>query len=175
MDMTDKKRMDPIKAIKEFPAFPVALACVGDGDRNVITLGMVHVFSLRPPVIGVGISPSRYSHGLFEKHQDFSVNIPEKALIEEVLLCGSLSGRDTDKFSECGLEVFEGTNMRSPLIADCPVNFECRKTEALEVGDHTWFLGEVVDAHREDDYVKEKALMYWGGEFWSLGEMIRKR
>ncbi len=173
--MSERKSIDPIKAIKEFPAFPVVLACVGNEEQNVITLGMVHVFSLRPPVLGVGISPSRYSYELFEKHQDFSVNIPGKQMMEEVMICGTLSGREADKFARCGLEVFNAHDIQSPLIADCEVNFECRKTKAVDAGDHAWFLGEVVHAHRLDDYVKENALMYWGGKFWLLGEMVKER
>ena len=63
--MTVKIEMNPVRGIRTFPAFPVVLAVVGKEERNIITLALVHVFSFNPPLIGVGIMPSRHSHELF--------------------------------------------------------------------------------------------------------------
>jgi len=169
------REINPVEAVHSFPAFPVVLAAVGREERNIITLAMVHVFSFRPTIVGVGIAPPRRSHELFHTHPDFSINIPERRLVEEVLYCGSRSGRQVNKFLETGLRSEKGKRIDSPILLDCPVIMECRKLDYMDVGDHTWFLGEVVCAHRDDEYDRERALLYWAGEFRVLGDMIRSR
>jgi flavin reductase (DIM6/NTAB) family NADH-FMN oxidoreductase RutF len=170
-----KSEVNPVEAIRKFPAFPVVLAAVGGEEKNVLTIGLVHVFSFRPTIVGLGISPSRYSHELFHNSPDFTINVPTKELVEEAIFCGVSSGRDMDKFMESGFTVTKGTEVESPIIMDCPVNLECRKMDAIDVGDHTWFLGEVVHAKVDEDYDREKLLMYWGGDFRTVGEIIRRR
>jgi flavin reductase (DIM6/NTAB) family NADH-FMN oxidoreductase RutF len=76
-----------------FSGFPVVLASVGGQKDNIITLAMCHVFSFRPPYIGVGIGPKRFSHGLFKESKDFAVNIPTRKLLKATEICGSKSGR----------------------------------------------------------------------------------
>ena len=173
--MGAKSEVNPVEGIKKLPAFPVVLAAVGGNEENVITLCLVHVFSFRPTIIGVGISPSRYSHELFHCSPDFTVNILTKDLVEEAIFCGVSSGRNTDKFIESGLTVRKGLEVNSPVIEDCPVNFECRKINTVDIGDHTWFFGEVVHAEVDEDYEREKLLLYWGGDFRTVGDIIRRR
>jgi flavin reductase (DIM6/NTAB) family NADH-FMN oxidoreductase RutF len=173
--MGEKTEINSVEAVRGFPAFPVVLAAVGNGESNVITIGLVHVFSFSPTVIGVGISPSRYSHELFHKASDFSINIPGKELVEEVIFCGVSSGRDVDKFLDAGFHSHPGKKIKSPVIEDCVVTMECVKIKTIDVGDHTWFLGEVVYAEEDPDYEREKLLMYWSGEFRTIGEVIRKK
>lgn len=175
--MREKSEVNPIWACRAFPAFPVVLAAVSDdrGGRNVITVALVHMFSFNPPVLGIGISPARHSYGMLERADDFSLNIPGKELVEEVLYCGSRSGREVDKFEECGFETLPGKKIRSPVIGECMVNLECVKRARIDAGDHVWFLGEVVHAEMEKDADREKSLMYWSGEFRVLGDVIRRR
>jgi len=173
--MGNKQEVNPVQGIRKFPAFPVVFAAVGGEEENVITIGLVHVFSFRPTILGLGISPSRYSHELFHNSPDFTINVPTKDLVEEAMFCGMSSGRNMDKFMESGLSTREGKMVRSPIIEDCPVVFECVKTEAIDIGDHTWFFGEVVRAEMDDDYDREKLLLYWGGDFRTAGDVIRRR
>jgi flavin reductase (DIM6/NTAB) family NADH-FMN oxidoreductase RutF len=173
--MAAKIEMRPVLGIRTFPAFPLVLAVVGKEERNIITLALAHVFSFNPTLVGVGILPSRYSHELFHRSPDFSLNIPPKELVEESIFCGEKSGKEVDKFEETGLTAVPGRKIGSPVIDECLVNLECKKTMTFDVGDHTWFIGEVVYAQAVENYDREKALIYWAGEFRTLGEIIRGR
>jgi flavin reductase (DIM6/NTAB) family NADH-FMN oxidoreductase RutF len=177
--MGPKAEVNPIWACRAFPAFPVVLVAVGDGqeggERNVMTVALVHMFSFNPPVLGVGVSPSRHTYSLMEKYPDFSINIPCKELVEEVLYCGQKSGREVDKFEECGLGCRKGTKIDSPVLDECMVNLELKKTQKVEAGDHVWFLGEVVHAEMESCADRDRALLYWSGEFRLIGDVIRRR
>jgi len=173
--MVNKPEMNPVRGIRTFPSFPVVLAVVGKEEKNIITLALVHVFSFNPPLVGVGISPCRYSHELFHRSPDFTINVPSKALVEETIFCGEKSGKDVDKFEETGLTAVPGRVVGTPTIEECPVSFECRKVQAFDTGDHTWFIGEIVACHVAEGYDREHALIYWAGEFRTVGELIRGR
>ncbi len=168
-----KKEIDIKDARANFPAFPVTLITV---DDNIIAIGLVHVFSFTPPMIGIGVHPRRYSHQLLKEIKDFGVNIPPIDLAEKVDICGSVSGKNLDKFKEAGLTQMKPKMIRSVLIEECPVNMECRVVkEFIFGGSHVWFVGEVLVAHMEEDYDREKALSYWKKEYRGMGDLILQR
>lgn len=173
--MVERVELSSADASKTFPAFPVVMVAMGDGEKNIITVGLVHVLSFNPFVLGFGVAKSRYSHAMLQKYPDFSINIPGKELVEQTLLCGTKSGTDTDKFAAAKLTALPGKKIKSPVIGECVVVFECVKTKTLEIGDRTWFVGEVVYAEAAKDYARDKGLLYWGGEFRLPGPVIRRR
>ena len=174
--MTDKKIVEPDRGLRLFPAFPVVLACVeSEGKRNIITLGMVHVFSFEPPLVGVGVHPKRYSFAMMRNAKEFTLNIPGKDLLEKTNFCGTHSGRDTDKFRETGLTPGTSETVKSPVIEECPVNYECKVVKELETGDHVWFIAEVTRVRVSDNYDKENALIYWGKEYRTAGKVLMVR
>ena len=173
--MAAKTELNPVRGIRTFPAFPVVLAVVGKEEQNIITIALVHVFSFNPPLVGIGVSPSRYSHELLHRSPDFTINIPSKELVEETIFCGEKSGKDFDKFEETGLTPVSGKKIGSPPLEEGIVNMEGKKGHTFDTGDHTWFIGEVVSARTVEGFDRERALIYWAGEFRTLGEIIRGR
>ena len=170
------------------PIYPTPAALItsvaADGRANIITLGEVYNLSLgSPTVVGISIRKATYSHGLISGSGEYVVNMPTTQIMEEVDRCGTVSGRKVDKFSEFGLTPVPATVVKPPLIAECPVNLECRVMGIEEIGDHDMFKGEVVAAHVDDYLLDERGrvcpdrldvlcFMYcfnFGGEYWSLG------
>ncbi len=166
-----KKEIPADEGADAFSGFPVVLCSVGGEKDNIITLALCHVFSFKPPLIGIGVAPKRFSYGLLDKGKDFAVNIPTKAQLEAVKVCGSKSGRRVDKFQAAGLTKEKASKISSPLIAECPVNLECVKVKQVETGDHVWFVGEVVAARKEESYDKADMLLYWG-DYRVIGEKV---
>lgn len=145
-----------------FSGFPVVLCSVGGEKDNIITLALCHVFSFKPPLVGIGVAPKRFSYGLLRKSKDFAVNIPTRGQLQAVKVCGAKSGRRVDKFEAAKLTKEKASRISSPLVSECPVNLECVKVDEIETGDHTWFIGEVVAARRDESYDKAEMLLYWG-------------
>ena len=75
-----------------------------DGRPNAMTIGwaLLGVVWSRP-TCAVLVRPSRYAYGCVEATGDFTVNVPAPSLAEQVLSGGTESGREWDKFGECGL------------------------------------------------------------------------
>ena len=166
-----RKEVAPEDAADAFSGFPVVLCSVGGGKDNIITLALCHVFSFKPPLIGIGVAPKRHSYGLLRDGKDFAVNVPTRAQLDAVKVCGSRSGRRVDKFKAAGLTREKASRISSPLIAECPVSIECVKVDEVETGDHTWFIGEVVAARSEESYDRADMLLYWG-DYRVIGEKV---
>ncbi|MFC2171271.1 flavin reductase family protein [Acidobacteriota bacterium] len=136
---------------------PAALiTCRHEDKDNIITLAWVGVVCSDPPTISCGIRPSRKSYGMIRDSKEFVVNIPGESLLKAVDRCGTVSGRDVDKFEDTGLTPLKATEVGAPLIAECPINMECRLVDLMQPGIHHLFLGEVVAVHVNADCTIDK-------------------
>jgi flavin reductase (DIM6/NTAB) family NADH-FMN oxidoreductase RutF len=182
-----KVTVDPMRPVYPTPAALITCVDPVSGRANIITLGEVFNVSLRrPPIVGLGIRKATWSHGLIAGTREFVVNIPTTAILRETDFCGSHSGRTLDKFAETGLTPLPATHVRPPLIAQCPVNIECRLLSVQEVGDHDLFLGEVLEVHADDTVLdadgrvspgRLDALVFMfncghAGEYWRVSEKL---
>ena len=176
-----KTQIKPYRPVYPSPAALIT-SCAEDGRPNIISLGEVFNISIAKPVIvGIAIHPERYSHELITANREFVINLPTTALVSQIRACGSVSGRKVDKFATYGLTPLKASNVLPPLIAECPVNLECRVISIQEVGDHDLFLGEVLAEHVNSDLLDETGkiivdrldpLCYLHKQFWSIGEKL---
>jgi len=165
-----------------FPCPVVLVTCVDSiGKPNIITLAWVGTVCSKPPILGLGISPNRYSYGLIEDTGEFVVNIPNKDILKEADFCGMISGNEVDKFSETGLTPEPAEMVKPPLIRECPVNVECVLKKKIPLGVHNLLLGEIVCVHVDQEILDEKGkidftkvdpFVYIQGEYWSLHQKI---
>ena len=72
------------------------------------------------------VRPSRYTYSLIEQSGDFTVNVLPSSLKEVAQYCGTVSGRDHDKFKEKGLTAVPSLKVKTPLIQECLLHVECR-------------------------------------------------
>jgi flavin reductase (DIM6/NTAB) family NADH-FMN oxidoreductase RutF len=167
------------EGLRKLPIRPIYLvSCGHGGKKNVISVGMFAYFSGKPTLVGIGIAPSRHSYGLIQKSKAYVVNVVNEKLADAVRICGEKSGRDFDKFESAKLTATPATKIAAPLIEESPLNIECKVVQEVEVGDHVWFIGEVVATHLREGYDwKEGLLMKWVGEegfYHKVGKEIRK-
>jgi flavin reductase (DIM6/NTAB) family NADH-FMN oxidoreductase RutF len=147
-----------------------------EGKKNIISIGMFAFFSGKPTLVGVGIAHSRYSFELVRKSGEYVVNVVDEKLMDAVRICGEKSGREVDKFELAKLTPVRGVKVKAPLIKESPVNIECKVVKELEVGDHVWFIGEVLAVHVREGYNWKDGLLFkWVGEegfYCKVGEIV---
>jgi len=149
---------------------------------NIITLAWKTPLSHRPPLAGISIAHSHFSCELVKKSEEFIINIPERSLLEKVVFCGKVSGRDMDKFKAAELTPLKAKHLiRTPLISECIGNLECRLRDICEFGDHKLFVGEIVYAQAEEnlfeqtwDVDKTKLIYHLGGSFFTSSDKMIK-
>lgn len=122
-----------------------------DGKPNIITIAWAGVVCSQPPMVGIAIRPSRYSHQLISRSQELVVNIPSADHLSRVDYCGMVSGRDVDKFQATGFTPLPASRVRPPLIKECPVNLECVVRHILPLGRHDLFVAEIVAGHADEE------------------------
>ncbi len=176
------------KTIKEpfcalYPTPVVLVTCLDQaGQPNVMTVSWVGTAASTPPCLAIGVRPHRYSHAAIEERGEFVVNIPSQELLSAVDYCGRMSRhRTSDKFAEAGLTPAPASQVAAPLIAECPVNIECKVVHSLDLDSHTLFVGQVLAVHVDEelldergfiDYAQAQGIAYQGNEYWSLGEPL---
>ncbi|MEM3642219.1 MAG: flavin reductase family protein [Candidatus Bathyarchaeia archaeon] len=139
------------------PMHTVLVSCVGTIEKpNIITLAWAMPTSINPPLVAVSIAPKRYSHTLIEKTMEFVINIPTMNILKETLFCGIVSGRNHDKFAEAKLTPLPARKVKPPIIKECVAHLECKLHSKLITGDHTIFVGEIVEAYTDKDALTEK-------------------
>lgn len=161
---------------------PAVLVSCGVGSRaNIITLAWVGTLCSNPPMVGLGVRLSRHSHGLIEEAGEFVVNLPTADQVEWVDYCGTVSGRDEDKWDACGFTPHPGAEVEVPLIAECPVNLECRLERTVSLGSHDLFIGQVVAVQMDEAVLDERGrfdatraspLAYLNGDYRRVGELL---
>jgi flavin reductase (DIM6/NTAB) family NADH-FMN oxidoreductase RutF len=157
----------------------VMVSCEANGfSKNIITLAWVGTVCSDPPMVSISIRPERYSYRMIKESKEFVINIPNTTLLETTDYCGTVSGRDADKFSQTGLTAMPGKFVKAPLIAEAPVNMECQLKQVIPLGSHDLFIAEVLLVHVNEDCLNEKAqldlnkmqgVVYGNGKYYGVG------
>ncbi len=96
------------------------------GKPNAMAIGWGTIGSIwSRPVFIVLVRPSRFTFSLIEASGEFTVNVPPENMRDTVMYCGSISGRDHDKFAEKNLTPVPGKAVSCPIVKECLVNYEC--------------------------------------------------
>jgi len=154
---------------------PGLLLVSGTLERaNVMTIGWgLPGILWGKPFFIVAVRPSRYTYQFIEKNGEFTVNVPRRGMEKIVNYCGTVSGRNHDKFKESGLTLLPCGQVKAPIIGECVIHYECRvayKTKVVSEdlsssilsawypsGDyHTLYFGEIVAVHADEDLDLEK-------------------
>ena len=176
-----KRQLNPRTAVVPCPV--VLLSVAGDDKPNIITLSWVANVCSNPPTIVAGIRPERHSYNLVKESGEFVLNIPSTDQFEGTEFAGTKSGRDYDKFSECGFTPIPATKVDVPMIKECPINIECKTAQIIPLGAHDLFVAEVVAVHIDESTLNEKGsfdpskttlftYLPLNGQYWTLGKRI---
>ncbi len=165
-----------------YPAPVLLVTCVdADGTPNVATVSWAGIVASDPPQVAVGLRPYRFSNALIRGSGEFAINCPTEEMLAAVDHCGMASGRDAPKLPSPGLTPEPASQVRAPLIKECPLSLECRVTHTLDLGSHTLFVGEIVAVQVEDsvltpdgliDYRRVRGLALLGNEYHRIGKCL---
>lgn len=138
------------------PMAKVLVSCRGlNGENNALAVGYCGNCSYDPPMIMVGIVPSRYSYHLIKESGCFVVNLVDQAYEETFNYLGSHSKRDEDKLAVMKVNLEEAKFVNAPILADCPVNIECSIVDSIVTGSHEMFVGKIEYVHADSKMVSD--------------------
>ncbi len=117
--------------------------CKADDKANGLTMGWVTQVSLDPALLAIAVNKSWYTHGLLTKSGHFVLHVLAEDQVELARKFGTTHGWDTDKFE--GVEWRPGVQ-GIPVLQGCKAVIECRMIQAVDAGDHTLFVGQVMSS-----------------------------
>ncbi|MFC1947078.1 flavin reductase family protein [Chloroflexota bacterium] len=144
-----KKELEPSRLMYPRPTLLVGANI--NGKANIMAVGGGGVANAEPPMIAVPIRHHQYTLEGIKQNSTFSVNTPSADMVKETDYCGIVSGRTADKVKDCGFHIFYGNLGTAPLIEQCPINLECEVVNILNLGTHSFVIGEVKGSFISED------------------------
>jgi len=156
-----------------YPGSVVLVSAVdADGKADICTVGAWALVNGAPRLFGIAMCArqageyfwKRYTTTCIEQTGEFVINIPDARLAKAWAVCGSVSlttAPDADKFALAHLTRAPAEKVAAPLIAECPVNIECRVHSKLELPTHDWIVGEPLACHTAADVLDGRARLAW--------------
>ncbi len=146
-----------IEAISKM-TFGIYVLTTADKEAiNGMIASWVSMISYNPPLIMAAVHPNRYSHMIIEKSACFALNILSQ---DQKDFLSRFKGPDPNaKFA--GIDYRKGKT-GSPILSGCTGYMECKIVDQYKPGNHTLFIGEIVDAKSLRDSIPLSTLNYKG-------------
>jgi len=185
IDPVDLEYKDSFKLLSATvaPRPTVLVSTIGkDGVFNTAPFALLTGISVKPLLIGFSVLWKRDGHKKdtqvnIEFSRDFVISIVAEGLAEPMNQASEDYPSYVDEFMEVGLTPVKADIVKSPIVAESPINMECRLVKILEFGDERrtgFIIGEVLRVHIKDeiyansdiDPCKLKALGRLGGALY---------
>lgn len=147
----DKRRLGPTTSLFPMPALLVAVR-TWEGSANLMTVAWAGIVGGDPPMMALEIGRNHYSTPFIDREGNFTVNVPRSNQAVQADYCGVVSGgADPHKPTTCGWHMMPSVFISSPMVAECPLNFECRVVRKVEAGEGLCYLAEIVETHVDEE------------------------
>ncbi|MDP2645032.1 MAG: flavin reductase family protein [Desulfobacterales bacterium] len=146
---------------------PIAfVSTVGEGGvYNLAPFSYVTPMCNCPMIVGFGIG--RKGKGQkkdtllnIEFAKEFVINIVTESLAEAMAKTAKAYPAEVDEFKEAGLTPVSAERVKPPMVAESPINMECRLTRILDFGVfpdcNDFVIGEVVRIHVKDEFMADR-------------------
>lgn len=134
------------------------------GERvNAFTADWLTQTSFKPPLVALGVKVDSLSHTMIDTDRVFSVNILERG--QKELAAKFFRHVEPEGNTFAGVPFRTGVT-GCPIFPDALAYFECEVVADVKKGDHTLFVGQVVEAgvHREGEPLTLRETgWYYGG------------
>ena len=183
IDMTDMRQRE-LHHIMTSVVVPRPIAWVStigaDGIYNLATFSAYCVVCIKPPMVGFHIGTNRDNqekdtHRNIMATKDFVLNVVTEDLAKAMNITSTPYPPEIDEFKEAGLTAVKADLVKAPMVAESPINLECRLYQMLEFGEEkatsSFAVGQILKIHIKDevwvndaiDMAKLKAIGRLGG------------
>ena len=132
----------------------------GQGTPYGLTANAFMSVSLEPPLVLISVDKKAESYPYFEQSRVFTINIlrdDQEGLSRRFAVSGG------NKFE--GIAFHRGAN-NVPILEDTLAHVECRLHAAYDGGDHTLYLGEILEAETREG----RPLLFYRGGYRAFSE-----
>jgi len=134
-------------------------------ENNLMPLSWHMPVSKSPFCYAVAIRKENYSHELVTKNREFALNFLNFTYFQTYEDCGNVHGQDVDKFARSGLTPKAPMFIKSTLIEESYMIYECRLKEVLNFGDHDIFIADVLGILNKKEGYHQPTLFLGKGRY----------
>jgi flavin reductase (DIM6/NTAB) family NADH-FMN oxidoreductase RutF len=138
MDANAKKT-----ALRMIPYGLYVLTAQKGDEVAAATVNWVTQASFEPPLVVVGVKADSHAHSLIKDTKAFALNILGKGQNAAAFTFFKPAEKKGDTISG---EPYRAGSTGAPILTNAPAYVECRLESTVEIGDHSVFIGKVVDA-----------------------------
>lgn len=156
------RHLDPFTMLSPVPAVMVSCRDTAeDAKHNIITIAWVGTVNSDPPMVSISVQKKRYSYDMIVNSGEFVVNMVGVKQCKDMDYCGVKSGRETDKWADCGYTPVPVEGLQYAAAIDkCPGYLACKVRQTIELGSHVMFIGEVVSCGVQESLFDEDGSMH---------------
>jgi flavin reductase (DIM6/NTAB) family NADH-FMN oxidoreductase RutF len=120
----------------------VLTAAHPDGRVAAATINWVTQASFEPPLVAIGVKADSHGHALIKETKAFALNVLGKGQQAVAFTFFKPAERQGQTISG---EPFRAGTTGAPILTNAPAYIECTLEATVEKGDHSVFVGKVVD------------------------------
>ncbi|WP_017349417.1 flavin reductase family protein [Pantoea sp. A4] len=153
---------DPLNAIIGPRPIGWISSVSASGERNLAPYSFFNCFNYTPPIIGFSSTGWKDSVQNIVETKEFVWNLATRPLAEAMNESSASIPRHEDEFALAGVTPIPASQLNVSMVAESPVNFECRLTQCIQLTDaqgeaiNSWLiLGEAVAIHIDPALLEE--------------------
>jgi flavin reductase (DIM6/NTAB) family NADH-FMN oxidoreductase RutF len=169
--------------------YPAPVLVIGSYDAsgapNVMTASWGGICCSQPPCVAVSIRKGTLSYDNLMFRKCFTLGIASESQVKQLDYFGLVSGRKTDKFAATKFTPVKSKLVDAPYVKEIPLVLECKIVDITELGMHTQFIGEILDAKADEEVIgnggaidikKLKPLVFSPDtqDYYSVGAFVAK-
>ena len=150
-------------------------------EINVAPIAWITPLNDEPPLVIVCIASSHYTSFLINKYKEFVINVVSGKLLKAIKICGSISGRQVDKFQKAKLTPQKSRFVKTPFLKESIGHIECKVFKVSEYSGVNLYIGKVLHCevlqNLYDKYLiteKAKTPHHVGGNLFFLSGKRKK-
>lgn len=158
---------------KQFATNVGLITSNGPNGNDIMACEWTFHVSYSPGLIAVCIHRPDATHENIEKTKEFGVNLAASDQNTLSSISGGYHGTQYNKveaLKELGYKFFKAKKIDVMMVEGAAMNAECKLFKKIELGDHTMFVGEVVELYQAG----KKPIVYHAGKYWKLENQIQK-
>jgi flavin reductase (DIM6/NTAB) family NADH-FMN oxidoreductase RutF len=138
-----------------------------DGVFNLAPYSYFSPLSNSPMVVGFSIGRKKGGHKKdtlvnIESQKEFVIAVVTESIAHPMVKTAGAYPIDVDEFEKVGLTPAKADLVAPPLVAESPINMECRLLQILEFGElphkNSFVIGEVVLVHVGDEFITQNQI-----------------
>ena len=141
------------------------------GTVNLAPFSAFNYMGNDPAIIAFSPGASKDTFLNIQRELEFVVNLVPVAMMSEMNLSATDFPPEVSELEEAGLTSVPSVQIRTPRVAESPVNLECRVHSILEIGANRVVIGEVVEFHIRNEFIDAEKLYVHSAKLDLLARM----